>query len=69
MERDFNTILQDAIKKDKHYGVWEPYPPGWKAQCNLCRRHLKEPEWCSIVMGRAIRGICPEHGKVEYSVD
>lgn len=69
MKRDFNTILQDALSKDKHYGVWEPCTPDWKVRCNQCRRLLKDPQWCSIVMGRAIKGTCPVHGEVNYSVD
>lgn len=65
--KDFNAILRSAITEN--YGVWKPCPKEWRVRCNLCTELLEEPRWCEIVMGRAIEGICPKHGKVQYSVE
>lgn len=63
---DFNSILKSALKE---YGIFKPCPIKWKVHCNQCRGLLENPEWCVIVMGRAIRGKCPIHGEVEFSIE
>lgn len=64
---DFNEILRSAVSED--FGILKSCPTKWKVRCNQCKRLLDNPKWCKIVMGRMIKGNCPKHGEVEYSVE